>query len=142
MHYDGIPVRDYASLSKLLDGGVISIATGEDPSDTLVQRFQLTADGRVSARDLDDYLSLDAKYFKMFAPFMRQVSKFVPLNGIAIAYETYVYQTDLNDWIENLEGMGARRLPDEQRRLSVPLSMQDILAERDVGNPAPSQAEN
>ena len=143
MHYSGIPVRDYASLSGLLEGGVISIATGEDPSDTLVQRFQLTAGDRVSAKDLDDYLSPNSKYFKMFAPFMRQVSRIVALKGFAIAYETYVYQMDLNDWMENLERMGARRLPDERRRLKVPLTMERLLAESNEGEDSvPSQAEN
>lgn len=143
MHYGAIPVRDYASLSRLLEGGVISIATGEDPSNTLVQRIQLTAGDRVSAKDLDDYLSPDAKYFKMFAPFMRQVSRLVTLKSIAIAYETYVYQMDLNDWMENLERTGAKRLPDERRPLKVPLTMERVLAESNAEEGAgTSQTEN
>jgi hypothetical protein len=143
LHHNGIPVRDYASLAKLLEGGVIATATGEDPSDVLVQRYRLIAGDRLSAGDLDDYLSPNAKYFKMYAPFMRQMSSLIGLHGVTIAYETYVYQMEPNDWEENLEGIGASRLADERRHLKVPLTMEQVLAESNGGEGAPPfQAES
>jgi hypothetical protein len=55
-------------------------------------------------------LSREAKYFKMFFPFMWPISKLVTLPGITIDYETFVYQAEIDEWMENLERIGAKAI--------------------------------
>jgi hypothetical protein len=122
-----VPVRDYASFVRLLEGGIISIGTADKDRGTVVKRFQLTAGDTLSTGDLDDYLSCDAKYFRIFSPFMWPTSRFVQLNDITVAYETYVFQWTPEEWEANLESVCARRLPDERGRLKIPMSMASVL---------------
>ena len=129
LEWDGISIRDYASLARLAEGGIISIGTADENLDALVQGFRLTSENGFSAADLDDYLSAESKYFKIFAPFMRPISNLVRHGAVTIAQETYVYEGTADEWLANMEAIGCKRVPDERRALKVPAPLERFLAE-------------
>jgi hypothetical protein len=129
MEHEGVPIRDYASFAKLTGGGVISVTTSDEGPDAISQRFQLTSENGFCAADLDDYLSAESRYFKIFSPFMHPVSFIAAAGGLKIARETYVFAHEIDRWAENLEAIGGRRLTDERVRLKLPASFDDILAQ-------------
>lgn len=126
---EGVSIRDYSSLARLAEGGVISIGTAEGTLDTLVRGFRLTSEDGFSVADLDDYLSPKSRYFKVFAPFMHPISDPVRHGALTIARETYVFEGAADELLAHMEAIGCKRVPDERRMLRVPTPLEDLLAE-------------
>ena len=126
----GVPVRDYASLSKLMQDGTVSVTTAVDDTGFTMKRWSLVDEAGFSSIDLDDYLAPNSRYFSMYRRFMRPVCRPVHLRNLTIAYETYILNFASDEWQEHMQEMGARPLPDERRDFKRPKSWQDWLAER------------
>ncbi len=94
----GVPIRDFSSLAKLTQDGVVGLGAMSD-TELVLHRFRVTRREKFSAEDLDDYLSADSKFFAMFAPFMHPVSRLARCADVSVARETYVYEVDSEEWI-------------------------------------------
>jgi hypothetical protein len=131
VEWDGVPVRDFASLSKLIEDGIVSVTTAMDEMGLTMTRFSLVDEAGFSSNDLDDYLAPSSRYFSIYRRFMRPVCRPVHIRNLTIAYETYALNFGSDEWQEHMEEIGARPLPDERREIKHPKSWQDWLAERD-----------
>jgi hypothetical protein len=134
VEWHGIPVRDYASLSRLVQSGIVSVISAEDESGITMKRFSLTGEAGFLPTDLDDYLSSNSRYFSMYRRSMKPFSRLVHLQNLTIAHETYMLNFASDEWQEHLEEIGAQLLPDEHRDFTPPKSWQDWLAERNARN--------
>lgn len=129
LEVEGIPIRDYSSLFRLVDTGVVGIGAVDEDGGTLLHRFRLVDEGGFSASDLKNYLSPEATFFQTFAPFMHPVSKIQRFDRCTLAAETYIYQVVLDEWLDHLQAIGCTQLPDEQRILKKPMSLEVMLRE-------------
>ena len=129
MELNGIPIRDVASLSRLVDDGVIGFGQADKQGQSIMYRFRVTPASGFSAPELDDYLSAESKYFKMFAPFMTLLCRFEKLGSVTIARETYAYEVDSDAWLAHMESLGFTREADERRTLTFPWSSEEVLEE-------------
>ncbi len=102
----GFPIRDFASLVQLCEGGIVGMAQVEANGEAVVHRYKVTRQIGFSGEDLNDYLSPDASYFKTFAPFMQAISRFHRFQDIVLARETYVHAVSLDDWDDQMSALG------------------------------------
>jgi len=65
--------------------------------------FGLPGEHGFSSSELDDYLSSESKYFKMFIPFMHLLSRFERLGNVTVASETYAYEVDSDASVSHME---------------------------------------
>ena len=127
LQYQGIPIRDFASFALLTGDAVVGMGSSDENGEGVMYRFRLTSGAEFSTADLDDYLSTDAKYFKMFDPFMHPVSTFVRLGDMTLARETVAYEVELDRWIAHMNTIGCTRQPDERKKLRFPVPFDDAL---------------
>lgn len=115
----GVPVRDYASFSLTLDKGTVNMGRREEADNTVrLVRYRLRAGDRATLEDLDNYLSPDATFFKMFRPGMKEYTRVDRLtDSVMLARDSFVYQVSDDSWRAALEGIGAVRLEDEILRV-------------------------
>ena len=126
MDFKGIPVRDYSSLSRLVDSGVVDMGSREGDG-VAMRRVRVTDDGGFSREDLDNYLGATSKFFTAYLAFMNPVSRIERLGRITLARETYVYEIALDEWLAHMEAVGAKRLPDQHQKLSAPARIDEVL---------------
>jgi len=134
LNHRDIPIRDFASLALMADEGVVSMGIFNPDGESTLLRHRLTSDSGLSSGDLQDYLRSDSKYFNMFGPFMRPLSRIQRLGRVTIARETYAYEVDSDDYLDHLEAIGCKRLPDELMNIKLPMSLEDFIA----GKPEPA----
>jgi hypothetical protein len=65
MRHAGIPIRDFSSIAKLTQDGVVRMGIAKD-NESVLRRFRVISKDEFSADDLDDYLDADSKFFRMF----------------------------------------------------------------------------
>ena len=128
LDHEGIPVRDFGSLAKLLEDGVVGMGGTAANGELIMHRFRLVSENGFSSADLDDYLSVAPRFFRIFSPFMYQVSRFQQVQDIVMARETYTYQTSLAASLAHMQAMGFVRLPDERTTLIPPFTAEDLLS--------------
>jgi len=124
--YEGIPIRDFSSLAKLTQDGFVGMGAAQN-DESVLHRFRLTRQEKFSADDLDDYLSPDSTFFKLFKPFMSPVSRLTKCKTATIARETYVYEVDTDKWVAHLSSLGLLRLEDEHRKWNPPWTGADLI---------------
>jgi len=131
LDYEGIPVRDFPSLALLFGDATLSTGWVDENGESVAHRHRIVGEHGLTAADLDDYLRPDGRYFSIFRPFMKALTRTDPLVGgsVTLARETYVYQAKLDDQLTHLDSLGFARLPDERRRVEFPLSAEDLIAE-------------
>ena len=130
IEWNGIPVRDYASLSKLIDDGTVAMTNLIDETGITTARFSLLDESGFSSDDLDDYLSSESRYFGLYKRFMRPLCRLQRLRNLTFGQDSYVFEVASDEWQQYLEEIGARRLPDERHEMRPPKSWQDWVAER------------
>ena len=137
IEWNGIPVRDYASLSKLLDDGTVAVTNLIDETGITMARFSLVGDTGFSSEDLDDYLSRESRYFGLYKRFMRPVCRLQRLRNLTLAHDSYLFDFASDEWQQYMEEIGARRLPDERHEMKPAKTWRDWVAERhdgEIGN--------
>jgi len=130
IEWNGLPVRDYASLSKLIDDGSVSVTNLIDEMGITMARFSLVDEGGFSSGDLDDYLARESRYFGLYKRFMRPVCRLERLRNLTLAYDSYVFNLASDEWLQYMEEIGARRLPDQRHEIKPPKTWRDWVAER------------
>ena len=129
LELDGVPIRDYSSLARLVNGGVLSMGEVESDGRTLVRAVRLTEEEGFSAADLDDYLGSDSRYFNSFAPHLLPYSRLIRLGRLTISWETYLYNVGLDEWLAHMDTIGAVRLPDEWRKFEMSKGFDVVMPE-------------
>lgn len=127
MTYEGIPIRDFSSLAKLTQDGFVGMGNISENGELLLHRYRLTKNDKFSRDDLEDYLSPDSRFFKLFKPFLYPVTRIVRCDAATVARETYVYEVDTEEWVANVDSLGLPRLADETREWKRPWSGADLL---------------
>jgi hypothetical protein len=127
MAYEGIPIRDFSSLAKLIEDGLIKVGVLQDRALTLSQ-FRIAETNKFSIYDLADYLSEDSRFFKMFKAFMFPTSRIQRVGNITLARETWLYEVEMNKWLSWMTSIGCTRLEDERAEWKSPLSAQELIA--------------
>jgi hypothetical protein len=117
LEYKGVPIRDFSSLSRLCEGGIVGMGAGVADEEVILHQYRIIRDDTLSSEDLKDYLSPMPTFFKMFQPFMHPVSRMERLGAVTISKETFVYEVELEQWEEHLESLGCTRLADRRQRL-------------------------
>lgn len=125
--HGGIPIRDYSSLALLAGDGIVRMGVVDPNGESTLVRHRIMQKEGLSSAELTNYLSADSKYFKMFAPFMRPLSRLQRIGQITLASETFAYQVDSDEYIPHLDTIGFTRLPDEHTKVKLPVSIEDLL---------------
>jgi hypothetical protein len=125
MSHEDIPIRDFSSLAKLTGDGIVGVGIIEN-DESVSHRFRVLGEEKFSAKDLDDYVSADPKFFKMFVRFMHPVSRLIRCDSVTVARETYVYEVDTDEWIEHMSSLGFLRLEDERKKWTRPWTGEDL----------------
>jgi hypothetical protein len=103
LSHEGIPVRDFSSLSLLFGDASIGMGSLSENGDLDVYRYKIIKDGGPTQADFDDYLSDDSCYFRILRPFMNPVTRFKSIaDGKArLATQTFRLELEgLTTWID------------------------------------------
>ena len=130
IEWNGIPVRDYASLSRLLEDGTVGVTIQIDETAVTMARFSLVDESGFSSEDLDDYLSGESRYFGLYRRFMRPLCRLERLRNLTLAHDSYVFDFASDEWMQYMEEIGARRLPDERHEMKPAKTWREWVAER------------
>lgn len=128
MHYDHLPVRDFASLALLLSDGVVGLGSMDETGKAHMYQYRIVNERGLSAAELDDYLSEDAVYFKMFRKFTREISLVENFDQMALARDTFVHEVDSDDWLAHMDALGFTRLADKEEKIRFPMSLEELLS--------------
>lgn len=120
LQYGGYPIRDFSSLAKLCDDGVVGMGGGFEKNEVVLRRYRVIRGDALSELDLTDYCSPDPIYFKMFKPFMQSITRIEAFKDMTLARETFVYQVELDQWSQHMETLGLPREPDRRQSLNAP----------------------
>ena len=114
----GVPIRDHASLALTLGDATVTMGYSEDGKHVALERYRLRENNAVTPTDLDNYLSDEAIFFRVFEPFMRPYTSIDRLSeSVTVAQESFVYVMESDEWKSRLEQLGAVRLADETTTL-------------------------
>jgi hypothetical protein len=118
MTIKGVPIRDYASLSLTLGDATVHMGRSDATGAARVRPCRLRTGERPTMSDLNNYLSSDAVFFKMFRPGMHRYTQIDRLTeSLILARGSFVYQVSEDSWRETLEAIGAVPLDEETIRI-------------------------
>ena len=88
-----------------------------ETGEVTMYRYRIIKEGGPSQADLDNYLSADAEYFKVYRPFMRPVTRINSIGGgqVRLATETFRLELELGQWIAHLDELGFAKQPVEHK---------------------------
>lgn len=114
---DGIPIRDFASLTLVLGDAIVGVGSEDESGELVMQRYRLRETRTATQRDLDEYLSDGSRFFQMFEPFMREFSRRERLmdGDFTLVHRTFAFAVSQEEWVRHVEGLGAIRVSDERR---------------------------
>ncbi len=122
-----ILVRDFASLSRLLDDGIVGMALATE-DDRRMFEFSLWKGEIFTLEELVHYLSPDSVFHRSFDPFLVPFLRYRRFGKVVIARETVLHTSSLEEWIEHMSTLGCRRLPDRLITLSLPENLEELRA--------------
>ncbi len=125
--HEGVPIRDFSSLTKLVENGVIGMGSMGGGESVMCQ-YRVVSEGGFSFIDLSDYLTPESKFFQIFRPFMSSISRLDALGTSILARETFTYTVELADWLDHMDGLGFSRLADERRKWTPPWTAKELLS--------------
>jgi hypothetical protein len=122
-----IAVRDLASLNRLLENGVVGMALASEEG-RVMSEFSLWRGDTFTAEELARYLSSDSVFHRSFDPFLVPFTRVTKFAHVVIARETYLHTSSLEEWVEHMEHLGCRRLPDRLIKLNLPEDLEELRA--------------
>lgn len=134
LDYEGVPVRDFASLSLLFGDASVGMGSIDPEGQVTMYRYRIIKEGGPTQADLDNYLSPDANYFKTFRPFMNPVTRIKSIGEgkVRLATETFRLELELGQWIDHLDQMGFTKKPVEQQEVKRPFDFAQAAKEPDL----------
>ena len=114
---DGIPIRDFASLTLVLGDAIVGMGSEDESGELVMQRYRLRETRTATQRDFDEYLSDGSRFFQMFKPFMREFSRRERLmdGDFTLLHRTFALAVSQEEWASHVEGLGGIRVSDERR---------------------------
>jgi hypothetical protein len=136
LEYEGIPVRDFSSLSLLFGDASVGMGSLDENGTITMYRYKIIKDGGSTQADLDNYLSAEASYFKTYEPFMHPVTRIKSLadGEVRLATETFRLELELGQWIEHLDQLGFTKEPVERKELKRPFNFAEAMKEADLNS--------
>jgi hypothetical protein len=131
LSYEGIPVRDFGSLSLLFGDATVGMGSVNEVGEVNMYRYKIIKEGGPSQADLDNYLSVDANYFKTYRPFMQPVTRIKSIadGKVRLATETFRLELELGQWIAHLDELGFEKEPVEQTEIRPPFDFAQAMKE-------------
>jgi hypothetical protein len=131
LDYEGIPVRDFGSVSLLFGEATVGMGSVNELGEVNMYRYKIIKEGGPSQADLDNYLSVDADYFKTYRPFMQPVTRIKSIadGKMRLATETFRLELELGQWIAHLDELGFAKQPVEHTELRPPFDFAQAIKE-------------
>jgi hypothetical protein len=84
-------------------------------------RHRIIGENGPTQFDLDDYLSVNSKYFAIWLPFMQAVTIHRTLSegNVTLETETFKFEMDLDQWLRHLDNLGFAREPIEKHDVNL-----------------------
>jgi hypothetical protein len=127
LEYKGIPIRDFSSLARLCEGGIVGTGGSVDGDEVILRQYRIIQEDAMSALDFADYCSPTPLFFKMFKPFMQPVTRLEQLGKITIGKETFVYEVELEEWSRHMESLGCKRVADRRQKVKPKTIQEDVV---------------
>jgi hypothetical protein len=132
MNIGNIAVRDFHSLRAIIAEQKTSFSIVEPSKKARFIKYSYVGPGGFSVSDLNNYLSPKSKFFKFYKEDMTFVSKLNEIipGKILIAEESFIYEHNYKnpylDYIDKMDKIGFYRLPDEEKVMSFPISVDEM----------------
>jgi hypothetical protein len=132
MNLEGVPVRDFPSFMAIMTEHITSFSIVEPNKETRFIRYSLVDPNGFTEEDLDEFLSSDSKFFKIFHENMASVTLLEELipKKIILAKETFLYsatyESPFDDYISKMDKLGFHRLPDERKVMKSPMTLDEL----------------
>jgi hypothetical protein len=136
MHHKGIPIRDFSALALMLDDGIVGFGGMDENGHSFMYQHRIVNEKGFCAEDLDDFLSNDSRYFRIYSASSRPFWKLERFGNVTLARDTYMHDFDLDEWLANMEKLGYERLPDKREKVTFPMSVEELLSAADKGSDA------
>lgn len=122
LDYEGIPIRDFSSLSLLFGDGLVGMGTMSENGEVTMCRHKIVGENGPTQLDLDDYLSVNSKYFAIWRPFMQAetTNRTLAEGHITLESETFKFEIDLHQWLRHLDSLEFARQPIETHNINLP----------------------
>lgn len=129
LQYEGIPVRDFASLKLLFGDASVGMGSVDDAGDVTMYRYRIIKEGGPTQVDLDNYLSVEADYFKIYQRFMQPVTRIRSIadGEVSIATETFRLEMELGQWIAHLDQLGFTKEVVEHKDVKSPFNFMEAM---------------
>lgn len=115
---DGIAIRDYASLSRLLENGEMGVGYMRDGGTLHKKSFRIRAEEEPTCDDLEKYFSPASPFHRMQFQAMKAQHVFQRVGHLMLIRESFAFEMDSERWVEYMRGEGYVELPD--RAIPVP----------------------
>jgi hypothetical protein len=122
LDYEGIPIRDFSSLSLLFGEGLVGMGTMSENGEVTMYQHRIVGENGPTQLDLDDYLSVNSKYFAIWQPFMQAETTHRTLaeGHITLESKTFKFEIDLHQWLRHLDSLEFARQPIETHNINLP----------------------
>jgi hypothetical protein len=113
LNIDGVLIRDFASLSRLLGEGTVGIGYENEDDKLVMMRFRIWKKDELTPQDIENYFSEASILHRMFESSMKQQNVYQAFGELTLVRDTYVYEFDSEEWQQYMERIGCMRLPDQ-----------------------------
>ena len=120
---DGIAVRDYASLSRLLENGELGISYTEPDGTVYKKSFRIREQEQLTCADLEDYFSPRSRFHRMQFHAMKEQQVFQRIGHLMLVRESFAYEIDSTGWVKYMRDEGYLELPEK----TIPVSASEVL---------------
>ena len=109
----------------------VGMGSINETGEVTMYRYRIIKEGGPSQADLDNYLSANADYFKVYRPFMQPVTRLKSIGGgqVRLATETFRLELELGQWIAHLDELGFAKQPVEHTELRPPFDFAQAIKE-------------
>jgi hypothetical protein len=126
---DGIPIRDFASLSRCVEEGTVGIGHENEDGKLEMTRYRFWRGETLSSHELANYFSEASILHRMFGSSMKRQHVRQHFDGLTLVRDTFAYDFDSEEWQETMEAMGCSRLPNLLLELPKEKTYRQLIAE-------------
>ncbi|MDE1160627.1 MAG: hypothetical protein PW792_01640 [Acidobacteriaceae bacterium] len=108
----GIAIRDYASLSRLLEDGELGIGYKGDDGVLHKKSFRIREQEELTCADIENYFSPESKFHRMQFHSMKAQDVFQKHGNLMLVRESYAFEVDTEEWLDYMRGQGYVERPD------------------------------